>query len=175
MPSTPVGYSGWHPRRLSERAEAPEAGRILYDRPPTPLFGAHTPTREGPRGPGFNRTESQQSLLTLHLEPPEHLQAPRRRPLRERAQSLSMRVPLPQGISGVVAVCSAVAFALSVTTLAIGMSNRRMLLAATEARHDPHGALARLIFTSVWHALQMNGTAPPPGAPPFDTIMDDPT
>lgn len=137
------------------------------------MFGRDIAEREGPSGPQLHRQASESSLLTFQLAS-DFPQPPPRRSLHQRARSLSQRVPLPQGISATVAVCSAVAFALSVTTLAIGMSNRRMLLAATEARHDPHGALAKLIFTSVWHALQMNGTLPQAGRAPFDVIADDP-
>lgn len=171
MSSTPA-YSNWHPRRLSERQDSYDSHKIFSSRPPTPLFGRETLEREGPRGPQLTRQESQTSLLSFQIADPFPVPPPRRT-LHERARSISQRVPLPQGVSATVAVASTVAFILSITTLVIGLNNRKMLTAATEARHDPHGALASLVYTAVLHALAANLTAPG-GPPPLHTIVTDP-
>lgn len=171
--SAPVaGYSNWHPRRLPDRPSTPDGARFT-DRPPTPMFGLPSTPRDGPRPPTLVRTDSQQSLLTLQLEPPVTARRPYAQTLHQRAHTIAQRVPLPQGLSLVVAACTTVAFILSVTTLIIGLHNRKMLVEATEARHDPHGPLADMIYTVVVHALQANLTHPP-GPPPIDSIVPDP-
>ncbi|RYF52469.1 MAG: hypothetical protein EOO38_00220 [Cytophagaceae bacterium] len=168
--NTQPAYSNWHPRRLPERTDSLDSQKIFSSRPPTPMFGRDTAEREGPSGPGeLRRHDSQTSLLTLQMDADAFPVPPPRRNLHQRARSYAQRVPLPQGISVTVGICTGLAFILSVTTLIIGLSNRRMLLDATEARHDPHGPLASLIYTSVLHALEHNMTRTP-----IDSILPDP-
>ncbi len=172
MSSTPA-YSNWHPRRLPERQDSYDSHKLFSSRPPTPLlFANDIAEREGPRGPHLARQDSEMSLLPLQLQGDTAASAPRRT-LHQRARSISSRVPLPQGVSAFVAGASTVAFILSITTLVIGLHNKQMLTEATEARHDPHGPLASLIYTAVLHALQANLTAGQ-RPPPLDRILPDP-
>lgn len=108
----------------------------------------HKGDPDTPGAPGLRPLQTRFAAMPRPIHSPPPLSPP-----KTLWQKTLERIPLPQGLSAFSVCVGVVAVTGSLITLSLAFSNRRMLQEAVDARRDPQGQLAKLIFGAVCEAL----------------------